>query len=469
MWKNYYQPKSIEEAIELLVSPHSRIVAGATDMILEIKRGIRPSIETLIDITRIQGLDEIRLDDEGWIHLGPMVTHNDCADSTILIDHAFALSDASWHVGSPQIRTKGTIAGNVITASPANDTITPLCALGAKLTLRSIRGERVVGIDEFYKGVRKTVMEEDEFLTDIAFLALKSDASSTFYKFALRRAQAISVVNAAAVIRMEGQVIKEASVTIGAVAPTIIHATDAEAFLVNNKLTPKVIEQAGILAINSAKPISDIRGSADYRCSMVKVSVVRCLKPIAEGTERQNYPVRRVLLERPGWAVNPVTETTLHTADSPIVTTVNGKKFRVEGGAQKTLLDMLRENLLLTGTKEGCAEGECGACTILLDDKAVMACMVPAPRAHGALIRTIEGVADNGKLHLVQKEFIEEGAVQCGICTPGFVMSGVMLLDEIEKPTLNEIKTGVSGNLCRCTGYYNILAAIHKAAAGINE
>lgn len=147
---------------------------------------------------------------------------------------------------------------------------------------------------------------------------------------------------------------------------------------------------------------------------------------------------------------------------------VNGQEYQVEAPADITLLELLRENLGLTGTKEGCGKGECGACTVILDGQAVNSCLVPAAKAEGSEVLTIEGLASpGGQLHPLQEAFISEGAVQCGFCTPGMLMSAKALLDQNPCPTREEIKVALSGNLCRCTGYAKIITTVEKAAAMI--
>jgi aerobic-type carbon monoxide dehydrogenase small subunit (CoxS/CutS family) len=186
---------------------------------------------------------------------------------------------------------------------------------------------------------------------------------------------------------------------------------------------------------------------------------------IADDKKISNNPV--VLWGKERSSNAPLTENSLEfTEKSVISVTINNKEYTLEGGFRKNLLDLIRENALLTGSKEGCGEGECGACTVYMDGIAVLACLIPAVRAHKSKITTVEGIGVNGGLHKVQQSFIDEGAVQCGYCTPGFVMSAAKLLEENSNPTTDEIKTGISGNLCRCTGYYKIISAIELAAKG---
>ncbi len=140
---------------------------------------------------------------------------------------------------------------------------------------------------------------------------------------------------------------------------------------------------------------------------------------------------------------------------------LNGEAVEVEIEPHLTLLQVLREKLELTGTKEGCGMGECGSCTVLIDGKSVNSCIFPALEVEGRKVSTIEGLTDaQGNLHPIQKAFIEYGAIQCGFCTPGMVLSAKALLDENPKPSEEEIRNGIAGNLCRCTGYLQIIQAI---------
>jgi xanthine dehydrogenase iron-sulfur cluster and FAD-binding subunit A len=465
MWQTYINATTIDEVLNALSKrgERARIVAGATDLILELERGLRQGIDTLIDVTRIPGLDRITLDEDEVIHLGPMVTHNHCVESKLIRERGTPLARAAWEVGAPQIRNRGTVAGNLITASPANDTITPLMALGASVTLQSFNGTRKVPLEEFYTGVRKTVMQSDEMLVDISFPAMTSTQRGAFIKLALRRAQAISVVNVTVVLMLDADSVKAASITLGAVAPTIIHAPEAEAFLVGKNLTDDILEEAARLAMNASKPIDDIRGSAAYRREMVRVCTLRGLRSVRDGGSQFGVPEEAVLLWGKSSGNGALSEGQSFP-ESPIETNINGRKYVFKSGHDKTLLRLLREEGELIGTKEGCAEGECGACTVFLDGWAVMACLVPAPRAHGAEIVTVEGLAQNGHLHPVQEAFIQDGAVQCGYCTPGFIMSAAKLYEEKASPTRNEIEQAITGNLCRCTGYYKIVQAMEHAA-----
>jgi carbon-monoxide dehydrogenase small subunit len=152
-----------------------------------------------------------------------------------------------------------------------------------------------------------------------------------------------------------------------------------------------------------------------------------------------------------------------------ITLTVNGQRYEVAVEPRWTLLEMVREELRLTGAKEGCGTGDCGACSMIVDGRTITSCLMLAAQADGREVLTIEGLATNGKLHPVQQAFIDAGGVQCGFCTPGMIMAAKSLLDRNPSPTLEQVREGLAGNLCRCTGYAKIYEAVMEAAAKIES
>jgi xanthine dehydrogenase iron-sulfur cluster and FAD-binding subunit A len=468
MWQTYLQPTSLIETLELLqhYGSEARLIAGGTDVLVELQRGVKPT-NTLIDISVLPDLNYVR-HHENMLFIGAQATHNDILKSPLCQQYALPLVQACKEVGAPPIRTRATVAGNLITASPANDTIPPLLALDAELVLVSTAGERIIPLRQFYQGVRRTQLQANELLREIRIPTVSTERRSIFLKLGLRRAQAISVVNLALVLSFADELITDAHITVGCVAPTVIYATSVESFLSGKRLESEVCREASRLITRDIRPIDDIRASAAYRLQTVTNLLTYGLQRLASESKSRhtNFP-RPILLE---------TETTVtqqthkRTAfNGCIETTINGQAYQFEQAQQKTLLNLLREDAGLTGSKEGCAEGECGACTVWLNGKAVMACLVPAVQAHHATITTIEGLATSEQLHPLQQAFIDCGAVQCGFCIPGMLMAGAKLLDECPQPNEEQMRSALSGNLCRCTGYRKILDALTQCCTQPDE
>jgi carbon-monoxide dehydrogenase medium subunit len=469
MYRFYASPTTLDEALALKAyhGDRARFIAGGTDLLIEMDRGQRHAPDGgdlgLIDLTRIPGLAEIR-HENGLIHLGALVTHNQALADEQIVAHAFPLARACWEVGAPQIRNRATVAGNIITASPSNDTLAPLLALDATVTLQSTaRGERTLHLRDFYTGFRKVELADDELLTRISFAPLSAQQEGTYIKLGLRRAQAITVNNIAATITWDAarQVVQAAAIALGAVAPTVVRATAAEEYLAGKPLNDEVIQQAATLAVQASSPIDDVRSSAAYRRAMVETLTARILLQIRDGQARAGWLEHPVMLWGDTNGVWPVAAAPLPGGDANH-SEVNGELVALPGGM--TLLDSLRLANYV-GVKEGCAEGECGACTVFLDGMAVMACLIPAERAVGSRIVTVEGLGNPSHLHPMQAAFIQSGGVQCGYCTPGFVMSAAKLLEERPHPTREEAQEALTGNFCRCTGYRKILDAVIAAGA----
>jgi carbon-monoxide dehydrogenase medium subunit len=463
-WTTYYQPGTVPEALALLAehSESARIVAGGTDVVVELSRGVKPT-DSLIDITRLHELRGVDVRDDEIV-LGGLATHNVVLASDACRVSALPLYQACLELGAPQLRTRATVAGNVATGSPANDTISALIALGASVELASLRGTRSVPVEDLYPGFRQTVLARDELITAIRVPRLGESERGIFVKLGLRRAQAISVIHFAIVLRFAGEVVESARVAHGCLAPTVVRGPQLEAYLAGKVLDAATCREAGSVVQGDVSPIDDVRGTGAYRRAVLARLVTDALARLSAGREAEGVPEAPILLESD--TTYPVSSNDARNLQR-IEAVVNGTPVSWPSPMTgRTLLDAVREEGGLTGSKEGCAEGECGACTMWVDGQAVMSCLVPAGQAHRSRVTTIEGLAAtrNAAMHPLQQAFVDQGAVQCGFCIPGMVMAGAKLLDERAQPSVGDVQSALSGNICRCTGYRKILAAVSQAA-----
>ncbi len=469
------------DALEALGSfPGARPLAGGTDLLLDLARSHEDPV-TLVDLSAIDGGDAI-VDEGTSFLLGGRVTHNQVVGDPRLRDHCLPLAQACLEIGSPQLRNRATVAGNLATASPANDSISALMALGATVVLSRLAqdpvGEppiitREVEVARFFTGFRSTVCGPDELITGIRVPKLTADQQGLWVKVGLRRAQAISVVHAAMVVEVRDGRVIDARLALGSVAPTVIMSHVFPAALLDRRLDEATIAAAARSVAASITPIDDVRATAEYRTAVTEAVLARALRTVAAGQAAQAWPTDPPLLRvrprsesAPAAATRGTGRTEIVTDESEISVRINGETAEGAAAASTTLLDWLRDHssIACLGVKEGCAEGECGACTVQIDGAAAMACLVNAAQADGAEVITVEGLGVGGR-HPLQETFVDEFAVQCGFCIPGFLVAGATLLDECPAPSDEQIEMGLAGNLCRCTGYYPISAAVRAAAA----
>jgi len=491
----YLRPTSLKEALAMLKEhAGARILAGGTNVLVDMKLEQQAQPAKVMDITHVPGLAGIAEESSG-VRIGALTPIRSLATSNLLWTSYTALAEAAAAFGSTQIAMRGTIGGNICNGSPASDTVPALLVLGAEAILASATGERVVPLGDLLSGPGKVRLRDGEILTGVRLPKSVGSAGSAFLKIGRVRADLAKVNVAVRLTRDEAGRCASARIELGSVGPTVLRARKSELLLSKETITDAKRLAAAEAAAGEIQPIDDVRSTAEYRRRVavalvhdgIQMAWTRCsgqAVPTPHG--KQPVPVLRGLpalsvdaalassrqanREKPtltGERAAPVLPSLMVDADESVVISlsVNGEAMEIDVAPNELLLNVLRERLELTGSKYGCGIGECGACTVWLDGQPALGCLVLAVSADGADVRTIEGLAaPDGTLDPLQQAFIDEDAFQCGYCTPGMLMMTKKLLEEIPQPTEDEIRDYLRGNHCRCTGYVSIVRAVQRVS-----
>ena len=463
---DYREAASVEEAVNLLKAyeGRARLLAGGTDLVVMMKME-RVAPAAVINISKIPGLADIKLDpQDGSLHIGALATIQTLHNHPLVQARYPGLAEACSGFGSTQVEAMGTLGGNLGNGSPAADTAPVLLVLGAQLVLAGPQGSRTLPVEAFFLKPGKTALQPDEMLTEIILPAPLPGSTTVFLK-AARVAADLAKASLAILLARQGSTIATARFAMGSVAPTPIRLERAEALLAGQAYTPELAAEAGRIVSEDIRPIDDNRSTAWYRRQVASAMTQDGLALIWErAAETRAAPVPDLpsnghasLAPAIGVQIGERKEIELH---------VNGRKVRVWVAPNELLLNVLREKLELTGTKYACGIGECSACTVQIDGKPVLSCLVLAVSAVGKQIVTVEGLADpeTGALDPIQEAFIDNTAFQCGYCTPGILMTARSLLAEIPHPDEEQVRRYLRGNICRCTGYASIVRAVLDAA-----
>jgi carbon-monoxide dehydrogenase medium subunit len=278
----YVLAKTIDEALSVLAKNKgkARLLAGGTDLIPQLKSREAETPAFVVDLKGVPGLDVVSYDEKAGLKIGPLTTISAIAQSAAVKERYPSLIQAAMSMASPQVRNRGTFAGNICSAVPSADSVPALLALGASVKIRGPKGERTVALEQFFTGPRKTVLEADELLTEIVVPKPTAMTRQVYLKLAPRHAMDLAVVGVAAAGRCEDGVCKDVKIGLGAVAPTPVRAPMAEAMLQGKKITKELIEEAARNAITQCSPIDDHRASQEYRCDMVYVMTRRALTQV---------------------------------------------------------------------------------------------------------------------------------------------------------------------------------------------
>ena len=466
---DYLEPTSLEEAISLLAEygDQARVLSGGTDLIVQMKME-RLAPRYLVSLRHVPGLAGISVDEDG-VRIGARTSIRAIRRDPRVQALYPALAEACASFSTTQVQVMGTVGGNLCNGSPASDTAPPLIAFDAEVVITGPSGERRLPLESFFLGPGKTALQPGELLTAVVLPRPRPNTGSVFYKVSRVTAD-LAKVNGAIVVVREGDRIADARLVFGSVAPTPLRARKAESVLVGQAFGDDLVAEAARVASEEVSPIDDVRSTAWYRREIVRVLTLDGLNEAwrRAGEQRGSEEARKQGTGSKEQGSREQGKGKRVAADGrcEITLKVNGETHRLWVAPNELLLNVLRERLHLTGSKYGCGIGECGACTVMIDGQLALSCLVLAVSVDGSEILTVEGLAGpDGRLDPLQEAFIEHGAFQCGFCTPGMLITAKSLLKEIPRPTEQDVRDYLKGNLCRCTGYASIVRAVLDCAA----
>jgi carbon-monoxide dehydrogenase medium subunit len=459
----YAAPETLPEALALLREhgAEAKVLAGGQSLVPLLNyRLARPRL--VVDINDVP-LVGVRVA-SGSLRLPALTRHHELEDSAEIARVCPLLPEIARLIGNVRVRSLGTVGGSLAHADPAAELPMAMVALDARLILASASGRRTVAARDFFTGYLSTALGADELLTEIEVPVTRGMAWAV-EEFA-RRAGDFAVVGVAAGVSLDrrGRV-EDARVAFAGVADRPVRAVAAENALRGQEPSAERVARAAEIARDGLDPQSDAFVSRAYRRLLAGVLTRRALSRAVKSAGASTAPSETsprisVAAAKPPLEAWPQRE----TARRGLV--INGRERDFDVRPGQTLLEVLRDALGIFDVKEGCGEGVCGACTVLLDGRPVSSCLVLAAAARGRAILTVRGLEREGGLHPLQEAFVRHGAVQCGFCTPGMLLTTLAFLEGRPRPSRDDLRAALEGNLCRCTGYAKILDADEAYARG---
>ncbi len=442
----YHAPTSIKEATALLarLGDDAKVLSGGQSLIPLMKLRLA-SPKYLVDINGLPGLGTIA-ESDGFLRIGGLCRESDLEESELIRTRYPLILDTCRVIADPIVRNLATVGGNLAHGDPANDHPATMLALGAEVVAVGGGGERRIPIAAFFTGPFTTALRTDEILVEIRVPIPPARSGGAYVKLERKVGDFATAAVAVQVALAADGTCARAGIGLTNVGAMPIKASSAEAALAGpapRRGRDQAGDRAGGRGGRARRGPARI-GRVQDRPGASPDGARAAPGPRARGRRRE---VRSMLVKM----------------------TINGEKYEADVEPRLLLVHLIREVFRLTGTHIGCDTTHCGACTVLLDGRAVKSCTVFAVQANGRALMTVEGLEQNGELHPLQEGFVAEHGLQCGYCTPGMLMTSYAFLAKHKAPTEDDIRHAISGNLCRCTGYVNIVKAVQHAATAIAQ